>query len=207
MIPALILQGCPFGYGYKYNTGTFPTEPVNFKEINSEYDDYNSDTPVFGETFPLCFSSNRNSAGADFDIVYKLISIQFSRSSGDLSIVEEKNYNYDVVNSNRTLIRAINKINSPYDELGPFIIPTEETFWEEDGYRKTYFMLYSNEEAGKQDIRFTHNTLDGTYEDPQPVVALNSDAHDAYPSFNPDRSAIYFCSDRDEKFRYLQGQL
>jgi len=29
-----------------YNTGTFPENPVNMGEINSEFDDYNSASPV-----------------------------------------------------------------------------------------------------------------------------------------------------------------
>ncbi len=45
ILPVLILQGCPGGYGYKYHTGQLPSQPVNFSEINTEYDDYNSAHP------------------------------------------------------------------------------------------------------------------------------------------------------------------
>jgi len=57
-----------------HNTGVFPDTPVNFEEINTEFDDYNSTAPTFGETFPLCFSSTRDSKGENFDIIYKGIS-------------------------------------------------------------------------------------------------------------------------------------
>jgi len=52
----------------RYHTGTFPDTPVNMRTINTEFDDYNSDIPVLGGTFPLCFSSNRNSDGGNHDI-------------------------------------------------------------------------------------------------------------------------------------------
>ncbi len=51
------------GIDNKYNTGTFPDVPVNMSNINSEYDDYNSTSPILGNTSPLCFSSKRNSQG------------------------------------------------------------------------------------------------------------------------------------------------
>ena len=200
VILALILQGCPGGYGYKYFTGTFPATPVNFTEINTEYDDYNSAAPTLGETFPLCFSSTRGSKGANYDIVYKLITISFSKSTGELSIEEEKNYNYDVVMSNSNLVGAVRKINTSSDELGPFLIFQDQILTETNEPYYNYVLLYSNNENGRQDIRFTHNSNSLQYEDPQTVSFLNSDSEDAYPCFNANRSAIYFCSDRDQNF-------
>ena len=73
------------------NPVTIPDTPVNLGEINSPFDDYNSASAVVGETFPLCFSSNRNSAGSNFDIVYKLIDVIASRDNGTLTVSENKN--------------------------------------------------------------------------------------------------------------------
>ncbi len=156
--------------------------------------------PTLGETFPLCFSSNRNSKGENFDIVYKLITISFSRTTGELSIDEEKNYNYDVVSENSPLVEALRKINTPSNELGPFLIFQDQIITETNEPYYNYVLLYSNNENGNQDIHFTHNSNSLQYEDPLAVSFLNSEADDAYPGFNADRSAIYFCSDRDQNF-------
>ncbi len=200
LLAVLALQGCPGGYGYKYNTGTFPVTPVNFTVVNTEFDDYNASAPTLGETFPLCFSSTRNSSGEDFDIVYKLITISFSKTTGELKIDDENNYNYDAVTMNSTLVNATRKVNTSFDEFGPYLIFSEDVNTESNERYYGYYMLYSNDEDGQQDIRFTHNLNSIQFEDPLPVSFLNSDANDAYPSFTPTRSAIYFCSDRDQNF-------
>lgn len=53
----------------KYETGHFKKSVVNFGDVNSEYDDYNSTAPFIYYTYLFHFSSNRNSSGNDFDIV------------------------------------------------------------------------------------------------------------------------------------------
>jgi hypothetical protein len=52
-----------------------PERPVNMGDINSEYDDFNSDIPWAGIASPLVFSSNRSSKGQNFDFVYKLLDV------------------------------------------------------------------------------------------------------------------------------------
>ncbi|MCK5137235.1 MAG: hypothetical protein KAR19_15735 [Bacteroidales bacterium] len=42
---------------------------TNLGELNSEFDDYNSDLPYPHQRMDIYFSSNRNSLGSDFDIV------------------------------------------------------------------------------------------------------------------------------------------
>ena len=202
ILPVLMLQGCPGGYGYKYHTGTFPSSPVNFTEINTEYDDYNASSPILGEGFPLCFSSSRNSMGADFDFVYKFISIEFSKTTGELAIFEGADGFQSLMEKSSNLNQAVKKINTASDELGPY--PINMDYVRDDAYGNgpyySFIMLYSNNKNGNQDIRFTHNTSSYEYEDPVPVSFLNSDADDAYPCFNGNRSAIYFCSNREGIF-------
>jgi len=71
---------------WEHINGHFSTTPVNLTFLNTFYDDYNSTLNQSGETFPLCFSSNRKSAGGNFDIVYKLISIMYDWESQKLDI-------------------------------------------------------------------------------------------------------------------------
>lgn len=201
IVPVMILlQGCPGGYGYKYNTGSFPVNPVNFTELNTEYDDYNMSSPILGEAFPLVFSSTRDSRGEDYDLVHKQVSIVFSKTTGELSITENHEAYQEFINENRTLNKALQLINSSADELGPFLIQMGKE--QEQGYEyyNEFIMLYSNNENGNQDIRFTHNTNSINYENPDSVSFLNSHADDAYPCFNGDRSGIWFCSNRGQNF-------
>ena len=57
----------------KEKKATFSDTPVNLENINSAYDDYNSNLNIEQNTWNLCFSSKRNSAGQNFDFVYKLL--------------------------------------------------------------------------------------------------------------------------------------
>ena len=192
-------------YDYKYFTGELPDEPVNFEQINTEYDDYNSTAPSLGETFPLCFSSTRKSKGGDFDIVYKLISISFSKMTGELSIFENTSSNLDVYIENENLNEAINKVNTINNELGPYLIPVG------DGHRpvgngyqsfQNYILLYSNDEQGKYNIKLTHNTTDYSYDTIVDIDYLNSNLNDCYPTLNSDRTKFYWSSDRNGDFSF-----
>lgn len=188
--------------GYKFHTGYFPEVPVNFEEINTEYDDYNSTAPSLGETFPLCFSSTRNTYGANFDIVYKLVSISFSKFDGTLNVFNNTSGNLDVTIENENIYSALRKINTPNDELGPYLIPQGRNYegTNMNGRFETYIFLYSNNESGNQDIMFTQNLENEKYETPLKVDFLNSEYDDAYPTFNKDYSEIYFTSNRDVNF-------
>jgi len=188
--------------GYKYSIGKFPDIPVNFEELNTEYDDYNSDIPTLGETFPLCFSTNRNSKGANFDIVYKLISISFSKRSGKLSIYENTSSNLDVYIENSNIHNALTKINTSSNEMGPYLIPQGRKYNGTNINKRyeSYIFLYSSDESGNQDIYFTENIANENYNTPVKVKFLNSEFDDLYPTFNKDFSEIYFSSNREGTF-------
>jgi len=188
--------------GNKYSIGHFPASPVNLEEFNTEFDDYNSDIPVFGETFPFCFSSNRNSRGAEFDIVYKIMSVYFSKKTGELDIYDNTHANLDVYIENENIRSALTKVNTLFDEFGPCLISIGRNYegTNMNGRFETYIFLYSNNSNGNQDIFFTQNLENENYENPSPVEYLNSDSDDAYPTFTSDKSEIYFTSNRAGKF-------
>ncbi len=48
LISMLFLTACPDIGGPEYSEGHFPDEPVNFRAVNSEFDDYNSALPQSG---------------------------------------------------------------------------------------------------------------------------------------------------------------
>ncbi len=70
----------------RYNTGHFKESVVNFEDVNSEYDDYNSTAPFIYNRFLFHFSSNRNSLGGDFDIVGEKMYIDWSKTNGTINI-------------------------------------------------------------------------------------------------------------------------
>jgi len=188
--------------GNNYSIGHFPTLPTNLTDFNTEFDDYNSDIPIFGETFPFCFSSNRNSQGKDFDIVYKLMSVEFSKKSGKLDMYDNTHTNLDVYIENGNIRSALNKINSPFDEFGPCFIPmgVKSNGTNGNGRFESYIFLYSSNLNGNQDIFFTQNLENENYENPRLVQSVNSNADDAYPTFNNNHSELYFTSSRKGNF-------
>ncbi len=183
--------------------GTFPDVPVNFTIVNSAYDDYNSASPSTGETSPLCFSSNRYSSVANFDIVYYLLDISENRSSGNISF-------YEVVrgsgfySENESINDALPKLNTSSDELGPYLIPKG---YKANGAYQSYIFLYSSNKGGNQDIRFLHNLSTLKYTESKPIAFLNSTKDDAYPCLLADSSAVYFCSNRNGNFKIYKAAL
>jgi hypothetical protein len=196
--------------GYKYNTGTFPDTPVNMWDINSTLDDYNSTSPTLGGTVPLCFSSNRNSEGGNYDIIYKLLDVNMDRHDGKLSVKENTNGFLDVYTANANLNMALSTTNTPFDELGPYIIP------QGDGIKKTeygyprfqnYILLYASNESGNFDIKFTQNLTNDIYSKPEDISFLNSTKDDLYPALTADSTIIYFCSNREGDFNIYKTDL
>jgi hypothetical protein len=202
LLPLLVLQGCPW-YGYKYNEGSLPATPVNFEEINSAYDDYNASSPIAGDAFPLCFSSTRNSAGGNYDIVYKFISIEFSKESGDLRIFEGTDGWAERMKECANLQEALALINSPAEERGPCVLEGGSWGHDEDGQpERSFLLLYDHDSAGHRDIYFTHNVdeSNSAYIPPQPALSFNTPFNDAYPCPDTRATAIYFSSDRDGEY-------
>jgi len=68
----IVCVGCIKNNDYEFTYETIVTEnPTNLENINSIYDDYNSDLPYDYAYGPgITFSSNRNTNGANFDLVF-----------------------------------------------------------------------------------------------------------------------------------------
>lgn len=185
----------------QYSEGTLPANPINLADMNTEYDDFNSTGSSVGTVFPLCFSSNRNSQGADFDIVYKLLEIWFDLIDGSLRVNEFTQNNW-VNDVNNTINYALAKINTEGNELGPNLISQGEINGGSSNNKNYngFISIYSTDITGNQDINFLHNLDSEEFNQPIPVSFLNSAYDDAYPAFNRDNSALYFCSNREGDF-------
>lgn len=202
---AYLFAACNQSNEYPFEKGFFPSIPSNFYAVNSEFDDYNSTAPYYSFNFPFCFSSNRNSRGNNFDIIYKEVYVSFSKETGLLSINENYDENLSSLqwNEKRKLTEGLKKINTSANQFGPNMlryglidVMTEGRIMEEN----TYIFLYSDDSEGTQNIKYIHNTTNGIYQGPFSANLFNSTAHDAYPTFNHDKSQVYFMSKRDGQY-------
>lgn len=197
----LILQACPF-YGYKYNEGWLPEDPVPIAEFNSEYNDLNATSPVLGDHFPLAFSSDRQSEGADYNIISKLFEITFDRDDASLYAGSAPQYSYQNSQAYAVVQYALPVINSSANEFGPYIRSFAEIYGDySDFNNERYLILFSSDRNGNQDIflsydsRFSSDSLN-EFTIPQPILA-NVDFNESYPCFNQDYSCMYYCSDAE----------
>lgn len=194
-----LIYSCKPDDEYEYFIGEFPNTPTNLTDFNTQYDDYNSTAPSLGQTFPLCFSTNRNSGGNDYDIIYMLMTIDFSKSTGILKVYNNTDGNLDVVIENNNIYDALSKVNTTSNEFGPYLIPKGRVQGGTNMNHRyeTYVLLYSSGIDGSQDIMFTHNLDDESYILPEKVDFINSEFDDLYPTFNKNNSELFFTSNRE----------
>jgi hypothetical protein len=211
ILVVFIPGSCKQDHQSKSVSGTFPESPVNMGDINSGFDDYNSTAPYLGSTSPLCFSSKRNSAGGNFDIIYKLLDVYVSVSDGKFTVAQSTANNLsDVVIENANLNDAMAKINTSADELGPNLVSQGMKFTGSNNMNnqyQSYILLYASNEGGNLDIKYIQNLSQESYTTPKEVKWLNSVKDDAYPSLMQDLSSVYFCSNRDSSFDIYKADL
>lgn len=178
--------------GYKYERGSLPETPVNLTDFNTEYDDFNSTAPSLGELIPFCFSTNRKSNGNEFDVIYQPMNVFFDKTSGILNVTNEYGNWNSIADKYYVLQNNINKINTSGNEFGPYLIP-------EYNFNDLYFtLLYASDITGNFQINYVSNRTSENFSEPKEVDFLNSEFDDMYPTFNSEKSKIYFCSNRNE---------
>lgn len=171
-------------------SGDLPTIPVNLSDFNTEYDDYNSTAPTLGELIPFCFSTNRKSFGGQFDVIYKPMNVNFNKSTEELTVTDQYANWSSLKDDYNPIQMAISKIKTSGNEYGPNLIADID-------FNDLHFtLMYSSDVTGNSQIYFVSNLTDSLFSEPKEVQFLNSDSDDLYPTFNADKSKIYFCSDR-----------
>ncbi len=178
--------------------GIIPPDPVNFMDLNTMYDDYNSVLRIAWswKSFSLIFSSGRNSFGNDFDFIVFDCEIRTDLINGefDISAIEGS-------------CALVDSINSPFNELGPyctFNFDQDEGFKEDELQR----FFFTTDIRGNNDVYYSYYTADGynfiPYGDTISLTAINTDHDEGYLTihFNetPNRETVYFTSDRDNTF-------
>lgn len=177
--------------GYKYNEGDLPDTPVNLVEFNSEYDDYNSTAPTMGVFIPFCFSTNRNTNGNAFDIIYKPMSVKFNKTSGELTVKNEYGGGGEVNDEYFTLHHNIDNTKTDANEFGPLLLPGL------DSTGLYLHLLYATDIRGDFQINYSSTKYESEFTEIIPIEFLNSEYDDLYPTFTVDYSEIYFCSNRE----------
>lgn len=173
---------------------TIVTElPVNLENINSTFDDYNSNLPYPGFRYGIYFSTNRNSSGNNFDIIHKSMDISYHPKDDILNI----SFVSDMDSNNEYDNKVLETINTDFDEFGPFYFSGDDAF--------DYF-FYANNESGNFDIKYASSKkLDfGTYNatgiinEPKSFVSINSGYDDMYPCIFNGNKSLVFCSNREK---------
>jgi hypothetical protein len=192
LIICLILGGCtPIEPDPEFEYEIIIADTAtNLQSLNSVNDDYNSDLQYPAARSEIYFSSNRNSNGGNYDIIFKSIDMSYHKKDNILNFSIPANTVYNPFQD-----KLFTLINTQHDELGPYS-------FSEGGWN---YFFYANNESGHFDIKFVYTTSYdfGTYEGQQrlfgPIksTSLNSAFDDLYPTINQDRSKLLFCSNRE----------
>jgi hypothetical protein len=179
--------------------GIIPPVPVNFSTVNSVYDDYNSDLDIIWswKHFTLIFSTNRYSAGHDFDFVMYEGYIESELITGKFDMTAF------MMGCN-----LLDSVNSSYNELGPFLTHDiiYNNFWKSAADSMRFF--YSTDIEGNLDIYCCHYSYDDSNfspeDKPAPVALINTGNNEAYLTIHKgetqNRETVYFTSDRGDSF-------
>jgi len=175
----------------KYPKGTFPDTVINIADINSQYDDYNLNILQLLGYSPIIFSSNRKSAGGQFDLEQAVISYSFDQTTGVFGFGAR-------MTTDPFLDKLINKATTPGNDFGPYTL-----FSTVDGYE--YLLISSANAAGNLDLYYLkHQPVFGTnlpdVSGPFPIKLMNTGADDAYICFNSNQDSAYFVSNYDGNF-------
>jgi len=175
----------------KYKKGDLPDLPVNLADFNSYYDDYNSTAPSLGVLIPFCFSTNRNSKGSQFDIIYLPMDVNFNKTTGLLTITNQYGEWQSYMEDYEVIKTGLAKINTTGNELGPNLIMDYKLG------KFSFTFLYASDITGNFQVNYSSDENSPGFSESAPVTFLNSPFDDMYPTFNSTKDRLYFCSNRD----------
>jgi hypothetical protein len=156
----------------KFKTGQFPEEPINLQEINSPYDDINSDIPFITHQVPLVFSTNRaNPQTRDFNLTVAFLDFNWDKSEGLLTVNSSNTLFDPKFDSFRDMVR---RTESSSNEKGPY------SFIESSSGR---LLLYSREVEGVYSIHAEPEKGNFKSRIAQHFRIQGSSGNEMYPSF------------------------
>jgi hypothetical protein len=190
---ALVLIGCKEKNKFEYDIIVTETA-TNLRELNSEFDDFNSDLPYPHQLSDIYFSSNRNSRGTEFDIIGGELQFSYHKEDNVLNLRTS-------VSPPRESKLLFPKINTSFDELGPHSYVYANYIY--DNYaRMDILFFYANNSDDNFKIKFVEYTnwlySNNQVSDPITLGQINEKGDNLYPSIGEDRTKLYFCSNRDD---------
>lgn len=196
----LLFSGCKKKYvnPILFEKGEFPDTVLNLADLNSQYDDYNTDIHQLMGGSSVIFSSNRGSSGGQFDIVQGGFSFMFDQTDGFFQISTS-------MSNDGFIAKLLQKANTAGNDFGPY-----RFFSSVDGYE--YMIISSVNNSGNLDLYYLRNRPQyglnyPDIEGPTPVSLLNTSSDDAYFCFDLEQDSAYFTSNRDGNFDiYLKSR-
>lgn len=183
---------------FNFDRIIIPVTPVNFFDVNSSYDDYNSAEPqeLVWYSFSLFFSTNRYNMGRDFDVFFYECNIESNFIDGVFQI-----HAYPAQTS------LTDSINSQYNELGPYFTYDTESYLNQISDQSDKRFFYTSDVNGNSDIfyiLYSNNSYYSPAGNPVNLEGINTAFNDGYLTIHPDeyqdRETVYFTSDRDGSF-------
>jgi hypothetical protein len=139
----------------------------------------------------MVFSSNRNSAGGQFDLVQGITTFTFNQTTGAFGLGCE-------MSNDAFITSLLNAANTDGNDFGPY-----RFFSTVDGYE--YLLLSSVNAEGNLDFYYLKNQpASGSnlpvIHGPYPATLLNTGSDDAYISFDTNQDSAYFSSNINGNF-------
>lgn len=176
--------------------GRFMYDVDNLSEINSEYDDYNSNLPMNKYGFGyLVFSSKRDRKDY-FNLVGFPIQISYNEKQEKPFLDRTSSINYGETSWHGSYML---KANNEFNVLGPYFIDKYNLISYENSPNYN-MLLFSDDETGDFDIKAFYEDENGNISEKYLMDYLNSAKDDLYPYINFIGNEIYFCSNRDGNF-------
>ena len=207
----LALLGC--NEDLPFETGFFPEDPVNLVELNTQYDEMNSNyiPTTTSEEAQLIFSSNSKKLGKDFDFEAKFIRFVWSKEVGNLShqILTNNTEGYS------DFYNKVQELQTDCNEKGPY------SYFEKRGESGLRYMLFSRDCGEKYKIvgrEFSESSFSGRLATEESLLRLFEDnSNEMYPSFMgkdfskelknseiPRPEQLVFSSDKSGNFKLYQ---
>jgi len=191
MLLIMLTSGCKKEKSYKYSVGTFPDSVYILQEINSDYDDYNTDLDYLGSELIIVFSSNRNTSGGKFDLVTGSIGFTFDKYTGEFTIGSEMidDPYYDALTD---------ASNTTGDDFGPYRVLSNMDSHE-------YMFITTESGVGDLDLKYlkylpSFGSAIPDFGTLTSADCLNSSSDDGYISFDASQKKVFFSSDREGNF-------
>lgn len=169
----------------RFPDGAFPDTSLALTDLNTIYNDYNSDIHMLNNGLNIVFSSDRVSTGEQFDLVQGAITYTWDQEAGIFDFSGE-------MTNDAFLTSLTGAANTAGDDFGPY-----RFFSTVDGY---YYLILSSENAeGNLDFYYLKHlpilsTTLPVIKGPYPATLLNTNSDDVYLSFDINRDTAYFSS-------------